>query len=417
MLKPGSKTILLLAAIFAFCTCIDQYTPNLNGYTPRLVIDGLITDANNSYTVKLSYSFPGAVSAPTFVSDAKVSVSDDNGNNYSLTYRRNGIYSSDSSEFRGSVGRTYVLHVTTPEGEQYESDPCLMLPVTNIDSIYVERDEELFNNGNESRKGARIFIDSRAGEGEQYYRWAFKETWKFKVPNPKKYSYVYGEDQNSPELIPVTDVKEYCWKNASSTNIIINAITPGQSNIIERKPITFIAPDESDRFNLQYSILINQYSLSKREYDFWNDLKQINEEGGSLFSKQPFSLKSNIHNLNNPDEHVMGYFQVSAVHEKRKTLSFSDILSLGLPFYKYPCERIIKEPHDFDTEWGPKHTWDYVYRLYCVTSKYDLVEPIFKDVSVDGKQVLYKLVFSTPECANCELSGVSTKPDFWVDLK
>jgi hypothetical protein len=30
--------------------------------------------------------------------------------------------------------------------------------------------------------------------------------------------------------------------------------------------------------------------------------------------------------------------------------------------------------------------------------------------------MLDKLVFAKPECANCELTGTSAKPDFWIDM-
>jgi hypothetical protein len=417
MLNRRSKSILILVAILTLCTCIDPYTPELTGYKPLLVIDGLITNANSSYSVRLSQTFQEDNAKPLYVSNATISISDDLGNVNNLTYRGNGTYATDSTQFTGLIGRTYTLHVLTPDGGEYESDPCFMNAVPDIDSIYFEKDQELIDNGTGIQQGARIYLDSRGAKGEQYYRWAYNETWKFKVPNPKKYSYVYGDTENSPEIVPADVVNEYCWKNNKSSEILINDVSDSQTGIIERKPIAFIAPDKSDRFNLQYSILINQYSLSKKEYEFWNNMKQVNEQTGDIFSRQPYAIRSNIHNIKNPDERIMGYFQVSAVKTKRRTFAFREILALGLPFYIYPCERIIKEPRDFDTEWGPKHSWNYVYNLYCVTSRYAFVEPIFKDESVGGKQVLYKLVFTTPPCADCALNGVSAKPDFWVDLK
>lgn len=406
MLKPGSKSILILAAVLIFCTCIDPYTPKLAGYSSLLVIDGLITDANNSYSVSLSRTFQAENSASVKVSDATVYITDEKGNQSTLISNGKGTYKTDSTEFRGIVGKTYTLHVTTPEGE-YESEPSLMQSVPGIDSIYVERDQELINNGTGTQEGARIYIDSKEGDGNEYYRWAYDETWKFKIPLPQKFNYI-----NDTTILAVPKVKDYCWKNKRSDDILIHSVYSGQPGRIEKEPIIFIAPDKSDRFNLQYSILVSQYSISKKEYDFWNNMKEVNESGADIFARQPFTVISNIHNINDPKERVLGYFQVSAVKQKRKNLSFSEILSLKLPFYNYPCERIESEPHDWETEWGPKVTWDQVYSIYCVTSTYAFVEPKFKPYTNE----LDKLVFTSRECANCELTGVSTKPDFWVDL-
>jgi len=412
MLKPGFKFILILAAALAFFTCIDPYTPKLSGYTSLLVIDGLITNANNSYSVKLSRTFQGESVASTYVSDASVYISDDNGNKSFLNYKREGIYKTDSLEFTGKLGRTYVLHVSTTDGGEYESEPCLMQSVPDIDSIYLEHDQELINSGTETQQGVRIFLNSKPGENNDYYRWAYEETWKFKVPMPQKFEYL-----NDSTIPAVDKVKEYCWKIKKSDNILVRSVPPGQLGPIEKQPVTFIAPDKSDRFNLQYSILVSQYSISKKEYDFWNNMKQINENSGDLFAKQPFAVISNIHNSNDPKERVLGYFQVSGVKQRRKNLSFSQILELKLPFYNYPCERIEKDPHDLETEWGPKKTWDDVYSMYCITSTYYFVEPLYIPGAAHSKSTLYKMVFAKPECANCEVTGISRKPDFWVDLK
>jgi hypothetical protein len=407
MLKPGSKSILILAAVFIFCTCIDPYTPKLTGYTSLLVVDGLITDANNSYSVRLSRTFQAETAETVKVPDAIVYITDESRNQTDLKYRGNGIYKTDSTGFRGIVGKTYILHIITPEGGEYESEAGLMQSVPDIDSIYIERDQELINNGTGTQAGARIYLDSKEGDGNEYYRWSYNETWKFKVPLPQKFNYI-----NDTTILAVPKIKDYCWKNKKSDDILIHSVYSGQSGPIKKEPITFIAPDKSDRFNLQYSILVSQYSISKKEYDFWNNMKEVNENGGDIFARQPFTVISNIHNINDPKERVLGYFQVSAVKQKRKTLSFSEIQSLKLPFYNYPCDRIESEPHDWETEWGPKVTWDQVYSIYCITSTYAFVEPKFKPYT----NQLDKLVFTSRECANCELTGVSAKPDFWVDL-
>ena len=407
MLKTGLKFIIALIVV-TLCTCIDPYSPRLTGYSSLLVVDGLVTDANTSYSVKLSRTFQEQISGTTDVSDATVSVSDDAGMISNLIYKGHGIYKTDSLSFRGTVGRTYVLHILTHEGEEYRSDPCLMQSVADIDTIYFAKDQQLVNNGNGTQEGMSIFLDSKEGDNNQYYRWAFDETWKFKVPNPKKYDF----DVSDSTIVPHLDVKEYCWKNRKSDGVIIHAVYPGEPVKITKQPIFFIASDQSDRLLLQYSMLVSQYSISKSEYNFWNDLKQINEDGGDIFAKQPFTVTGNIKNVNNPELKVLGYFQVSAVKQKRINIPFSAVVGMDLPYYHYPCVRIEKEPADFQNPWAPPVTWYDVYSIYCITSTFSFVEPRYKP----GTNQLEKMVFVLPECANCELTGTSKKPDFWIDL-
>jgi hypothetical protein len=408
MLKVRPKSIIAMVAVFTFCTCIDPYTPKLRGYDSLLVVDGLITDANTSYSVKLSRTFQVQNSTPAMVSDANVSITDNGGNNINLGNKGNGIYKTDSLDFTGMVGRTYTLHITTKEGNEYISDPCSMQSVPDIDSVYFAKDQELVNNGTQTQEGLSIYLDSKAGDNNQYYRWAYEETWKFKVPDPKKFNFNMADSS----ITSVANIKEFCWKNRKSDEILIYSNYSGQAGPIKKKPINFIASNQSDRLLIEYSILVKQYSVSKNEYDFWNNLKQVNESGGDIFASQPFPVISNIHNINNPKEQVLGYFQVSAVNQKRKNIPFSEIVGMNLPYYNYPCERIEAKPSDYQAALGPLITWDFVYALFCVTSDYYFVAPEY----FNGTNNLEKMVFARPECADCELSGTITKPDFWVDL-
>jgi Domain of unknown function (DUF4249) len=410
MLKTGPKSVFILMLIFTLCTCIDPYFPNLKSYESLLVVDGLITDGNASYTVKLSRTIQDQNASSVMVTDAFVFISDDAGNNISLTNRGKGLYKTDSTVFRGTIGKTYILHIKTGGGNEYESDPCLMQSVPEIDSLYFEKDQELVNNRTESVEGIRIYLDSKPGGSNQFYRWDFTETWKFKVPNPKKYDF-----HGTGNIVPVAKVNSYCWKNRKSDEVLITRNSTGGADHIKREPILFIGTNKSDKIMLEYSVLVRQYSLSGNEYDFWHNLKQVNLSGGDIFASQPYSVISNIHNKNNINERVLGYFQVSAVKQERIFIPFSEVVRLHLPFFHYDqCERIEKSPGDFP--WpanSPPLNWNDIYEMYVKSSDYVFIEPLYN--SQTG--VLEKLVFTKPECADCSLTGTIAKPDFWIDLK
>jgi len=410
MLKLATKIIFFLITVFTLFKCIDPYIPNLKGYDSLLVVDALITNANTSYIVKLSRTFQEQNTTPGVVSDATVSISDDQGNKSYLNNLNNGIYKTDSLEFRGSVGRTYTLHILTNEGEEYESDPCLMQSVAEIDSIYIERDQRLISNETETEDGVGIYLASKEGDNDQYYRWTFDETWKFKVPDPKKFDYIHSAYPNAPVISPVTDIKEFCWKSGKSDEILIRSINEGQSKKIMKQPIFFIATEKTDRLLLQYSILVKQYSISKNEYEFWNNLIKVNETGNDIFARQPYTVISNIHSTNNVKKRVLGFFQVSAVTQKRKNIPYRDVALMGLHFYSYPCRTWEFAPGDFETLCRcPPKTWDDVYWYLCIVSDYTFTQPKYFGYG----DSLVELEFTRPECANCELTGSHIKPDFW----
>ena len=156
------KNFAFLFLVFA-ASCIDPYTPKLKGYEALLTVDALITDANTSCIVKLTMTTENQNDIPPTVSDANVYLTDDEGNTSTLINTGGGVYKTDSIEFRGAVGRTYVLHIATNDGKEYESDPCQMYPVPEIDSVYFAKDDQLVNNGTQSLDGISIYLDSKEG--------------------------------------------------------------------------------------------------------------------------------------------------------------------------------------------------------------------------------------------------------------
>jgi hypothetical protein len=227
------------------------------------------------------------------------------------------------------------LQILTNDGKEYRSDECMMLPVPSIDSVYYEKGEEITGNLGESSSGLKILLNSaNTNKGNnQYFRWTFEEAWKFLVPIPQKYKckMVLNEETYIFEQVPV---KEICWRRSQSEEILINSIQSGQNKFIKRQEIHFIDPVKSDRLTQQYSILVKQYSISKKEYDFWSDLKKVNDSGGDIFASQPYTVKGNVHNVNDAAETVLGYFEVSAVSRKRIFITAHDLDQFYLPHYK-----------------------------------------------------------------------------------
>jgi hypothetical protein len=299
-----------------------------------------------------------------------------------------------------------MLHIATG-GEDYQSEDCMMQPVPEIENIYFVKDQELVNNKTQTEEGLRIYLDSKPGENSISYRWDFEETWEFVIPNPKRYDFI-----DEKTIIPVTEIKQTCWKSSVSGEIIIHGSGSGQNFDVKKQPICFIASSKSDRLMSEYSILVKQYSISHDEYEFWNNIKEINESGDDIFASQPFPVVSNIRNINDPAERVLGFFQVSAVTERRLFIPFKEIVRLHLPFYySTECERIEKAPSEYSTSYGPPVTFQDLYNIFCVNSDYVFIEPFYSPESF----TLEKLVFVKPECANCELTGFPEKPDYWID--
>ena len=306
------------------------------------MVDALVTDEDKSNYVILTRTIETSDEDPVRVTGATVIISDDAGNRTLLVEKNAGEYRTDSLNFRGAVGRTYTLSIETESGEKYVSDPSVMYPVTDIDSIYFSKDQLLSEETGEMIPGVSVFIDSRDESNSNYYRWSYEEWWKFQAPDPKMFNYI-----NDSTIVPVAEIKQTCWANKKSDVIDIeNTVLENNGGFI-KKPVLFIASEETNRLLIQYYVEVRQLSISKEEYRFWDLMLQLNESGGDIFDKQPFQIFSNIHNVTNPDEQIIGYFQVSGAKLIQKYITFNEIASLDLPLYVYDCERIEKGEVDY----------------------------------------------------------------------
>jgi hypothetical protein len=299
-----------------------------------------------------------------------------------------------------------------------------MLPVAGIDKLEYEKGEEISGTQGESFTGLKILLSSSGATGRnQLYRWTYEETWKTVLPFIQQYTYAWLGDTTFV-FKPLPAVENVCWKRTLSTEIVTSSLGSIGSDNPDKQEIQFIAPAKTDRLTKQYSILVKQYSLSKKEYEFWNNLKKVGETGGDIFAAQPYTVISNIQNVNDPSEMVLGYFEVSAVSQKRIFITANDLVLLNLPEYKTNCDQIAKCPEDWPppkNAWsGPfRPTYDGIYKMYTANGEYTFIRPEVSAGTLIAGTVylrnLVKFIFAPKVCTVCESSGITSRPDFWID--
>ena len=382
--------------------CIDPFFPKLEDFQSLIVVDALLTDEDAPAYVRITRTTETRDEEMPMVTGAIVSITDDLGNSTSLIEVSEGNYKSDVLTLRGTAGREYTLRIHTADGKEYESNACLLNEARDIDTVYFGQANQTADDG-EVQQGIRVYIDSKDPSEHKYYRWAYEEWWKFNIPYPVTHKYV---DQNNIYPIPIENVT--CYKNRKSDEVLIQFSDPEVNAEFIKKPVCFIASDKSDRLLIQYCIEVSQYAISEKEYEFWRLTKEINESGGDIFDKQPFPIISNIHCVSDPDERVLGYFQVCGVKKKMIYIKGSEITAMGLQPYNYTCDMIVIGPQDY---LGGAMTFDRIYHNFTSLS-YNFIAPQYI-----YSTVLDRLMFLDKNCSDCTRSGSPDKPDFWVDLE
>lgn len=378
MKRINYTSFLLLFLIIS--GCITKFVPETDEDSNLLVVEGLITDKPEVYTIKLSRSMPlGRKLTLRPLKGCTVTIKDDQGQTYTVRESATaGTYQTNPASFQGVVGREYTLHINTNNATtnhySYESLPVKMLAVPPIDSLYHEKvvikEKDEFSS---AMDGCQIYLNTADPQGNcKYYRWDYTETWKFQLP------------------YMVTN--STCWITNNSDEINIKSTSVLSEDRISHYPLKLIT-NETDRLSVRYSILVNQYSLNEDEYTYWEKLQNISEEVGGLYDITPSSIPGNIFCIEDPAEQVLGYFSVSAKTSKR---IYVDEYFRGLVNLYSDC------PSDTIYGRGPipnlnSSVWVIVDQLYEMPP--------------------YRVLTDKKFCADCTVRGTTTMPAFWEDKK
>jgi hypothetical protein len=372
------KILILFSFAFSFGGCITQFIPETEEDQELLVVEGLITDQPEVNTVRLSKSMAlGLKTAAKPVKGCIVTIIDDSGIPYRLTEKSPGTYVTNPNQFRGQIGKKYKLKVfmnnTTTYNFTYESLPMELKPVPLIDTVYYEKTViRKKEDGIQAIDGCQIYVETHDPTGKtRFYRWDYNETWEFRLPFSKA---LHGR----------------CWISNNSSVINVKSTAILSEDLIIRYPLQFIA-SETDRLKQKYSILVNQYSVTEDEYEYWEKLRNITEEVGSLYDITPAAVQGNIYCVDNPSEKVLGYFSVSSKTSKRIFIKdyFSGIINLYSDCIS-------------DTIFGNQPISGLNSSVW-----------ILEDYPPPDNMPSYKLITTNRGCADCTTRGTIIEPDFW----
>jgi len=133
-MKMDRLPFLLLACV-AFTACTKEITLPLDDQSNKVVIEGDVNEGSGPQTVLLSRSVGfGTPNEFPAISNATVTLSDDQGNSEQLTETGVGIYST--SNLTGVSGRTYHLAATI-DGTTFTAS-CLMPQAVPLDTVRID---------------------------------------------------------------------------------------------------------------------------------------------------------------------------------------------------------------------------------------------------------------------------------------
>ena len=388
-----SQTALFIGVLLmiALCGCIERYYPQEEQLNiGSLVVSAHLNNTPGKQTVKLSrsISIERAVFDPVFGCYVEVERSDGEVRVFEETDP--GFYQGDLDEAFLQAGGKYHLEFVSPEGQRYESGYETLFPVPEIEKLYYELESLPTSDPRKTDQGIRFFVDFPIKKDSgRYLRWEMEET--FEIHNPDYETVMYGVDRRWYDIYYSMKWLT-CWLTRNIYEIHTLDLGNSSGGTYEKQALNYVSGSTWKLLH-RYSLLVRQYSHSKEAFWYWSELAKNVQSKGGLFDSQPAITPSNICNVQDEEELVIGYFSISGVSEKRIFVGFVP----GLDLYRDPsyCAPMTM----------PLFLWSYPE---------DKLPFYAASATINGLNTMGEV---RARCVDCRLykNSTSEKPEFWED--
>jgi hypothetical protein len=394
MKMTRTYNVYLSIALIFLSGCVEEIDFEIETFESALVIEATITNENKNQEILLSRTYQTEDDGPPPERNASVEILA-GGSSYVFEELEPGRYVS-TFPFSAQPSIDYILSITTSNGRTYSSTPTILSQTTQIDAVYAIRET-----GDQGTNGMSIYVDSFDPTGNsKYYRYSYEETYKIIAPRWVPEDLVLTDANNCIVDLRATRPQEerICYNTVSSTTINQFSTNSLTEDRVTRHLIRFI-DSEDFIISWRYTILVNQYIQSREAYAYFETLNNFASEG-SLFSQiQPGYFEGNVSSETNPNEIVIGFFDVSSVSSQRLYFNYEDFYpDEPLPPLEYSCE-------EFE-----------LFRLSLSGACGTLISGLLTDnvVFYTGSAIgPYNMVLRA--CGDCTALGSNVVPYFWED--
>jgi len=392
--------ILLLFISVMYNGCVEPFDIETKTFESAIVIEATITNEFKNQKIKITRTFRFEEDGPNAESNADVKVIDDSQNIYAFEEGEPGNYSS-TSEFAAINGRNYQLMITTSDGRNYSSE---LMQLTNFPQTFDTSVLKTINDTNQ--EGISILVNSFDATGNsRFYRYEYIETYKIIAPFWSALDLVVVSDTTPFEVIfvPRTNEERICYNSLNSTKIIQIETNLFSEDRVFDFLIKFLSKDDFI-ISHRYSILVKQFVQSLEGFTFYKTLNNFSSSESLFSQNQTGFLSGNISSLEDSNEKVIGFFEVSSVLSQRIFFNYRDF---------FPDEPL------------PPFITNCNFKAPILTSSSGNSSPLINELKAGAKYFAENdgisnelpgpyLLVSSP-CSDCTRIGSNTVPDFWID--
>lgn len=394
------KCLVIAAILIALgLSCVEPFDIRSISYDKAIVVEGRFTNEQKAHYVKLSYTRAIDEKENVPLTSATVWVEEADGTKIEFKETAPGHY-ENTEKIPGVAGSSYRLFFTTSEGIQYQSKPQGLLASPPIIRVYDEYAEKANTTTGDIMKGIQFFVDTYdETNSAQYFRYEWEETYEVYASFPSYYEFFSNPDT----VLARTEDVSPCYVSDRSTAITLGSTATLTESRLSEMPVRYITSETEHLLNT-YSLLVRQYVISAEAYSFYREILENNHDNASLFDKQLGVIVGNISAVGDPDETVLGFFEVSGVSEQRAFFKYTELdKRFPWPKVQYPCNgpnQLIRISTSDSVDYYVNGLgYGIISAEYCFTIKCENN---------------FNAMLAPRYCTDCRFRGSTDKPDFWI---
>lgn len=357
------KKIILycIVLLVIFIGCEDVYNPDIEQVENVLVIDARIEASGSGSYVRLSKSlgFNDPENGYPPVQGATVSIISSDKTIYNLYETINGyypMYFNLNPEFDYKLKVGYAGHV-------YESDFLPVPKMPDLDTVYgIPETKKILMGGEKNiddaieKVGVQLYTNILNEKEMPYYKFTARKILEYTYTvNPQNLIVIYGWNSSFPsETFNIAAPPEF----SVTTDILKHPLFfIGQKPDLSNDHVWNEILQTGETFYIGYILIVYQHGLSNTGYNYYKDLNsQLNSEG-RLFDPLYIQPNSNLKCISDPEQLVLGNFEISRVKEHRFYVRYaSEKIGYRIQpintFYYIPLNGETSVVPDF---WEPKN--------------------------------------------------------------
>lgn len=310
-----ARFLLMLITIPRLVSCVEEIPFTTGKGARTVVLSGGINNLDEDQVVFLSRTQEeGQPALPE--SGAVIYLVESSGQTWLFYENREGRYILPAGSVVPEIGASYHVEFTLADGGLYRSIPEILLPVVQPDSVRwkIGKETTRIEDGKAySIDALQLFISTgfAVDQPDTYFRWIVHSAFEFTtLPECSPFrttTTCYFSDLLNPGLFFLYDNRD------------------NPRGVLRNFPIGYESLEPNYRYSETHYFSIYQHRISQKAFEYFSRLNRVAVQNGSIFDPIPASVKGNLYRVDNENEKVLGYFQVSSAAVIRQRIIRADL--------------------------------------------------------------------------------------------